>query len=153
MKAILHLVDALRGAGDTVGVNVHRANPALMRCAEDLAVQSPDNKQGRGETLSPEVADYYEAVARGSGSPKAASNWVMTAVLPSGNRPALDPAGWLPSDGTTSSMAPAAVENASESVGTREKFTCPCANTPSAVHACQREFPLVPTKLSGGMGN
>ena len=32
-------------------------------------------------TLSPEVADYYEAVARGSGSPKAASNWVMTAVL------------------------------------------------------------------------
>ena len=32
-------------------------------------------------TLSPEVADYYEAVARGSGRPKAASNWVMTAVL------------------------------------------------------------------------
>jgi aspartyl-tRNA(Asn)/glutamyl-tRNA(Gln) amidotransferase subunit B len=32
-------------------------------------------------TLSPEVADYYEAAARGSGSPKAASNWVMTAVL------------------------------------------------------------------------
>jgi aspartyl-tRNA(Asn)/glutamyl-tRNA(Gln) amidotransferase subunit B len=32
-------------------------------------------------TLSPEVADYYEAVARGSDSPKAASNWVMTAVL------------------------------------------------------------------------
>ena len=32
-------------------------------------------------TLSPEVADYYEAVARGSGNPKAASNWVMSAVL------------------------------------------------------------------------
>jgi aspartyl-tRNA(Asn)/glutamyl-tRNA(Gln) amidotransferase subunit B len=32
-------------------------------------------------TLSPEVADYYEAVARGSNNPKAASNWVMTAVL------------------------------------------------------------------------
>ena len=32
-------------------------------------------------TLSPEVADYYEAVARGSGNAKAASNWVMTAVL------------------------------------------------------------------------
>ena len=32
-------------------------------------------------TLSPEVADYYEAVARESGNAKAASNWVMTAVL------------------------------------------------------------------------
>ena len=32
-------------------------------------------------TLSPEVADYYEAVARGSGNAKAASNWVMTTVL------------------------------------------------------------------------
>ena len=32
-------------------------------------------------TLAPEVADYYEAVARGSGNAKAASNWVMTAVL------------------------------------------------------------------------
>jgi len=32
-------------------------------------------------TLAPEVADYYEAVARDSGNPKAASNWVMTAVL------------------------------------------------------------------------
>jgi aspartyl-tRNA(Asn)/glutamyl-tRNA(Gln) amidotransferase subunit B len=28
-----------------------------------------------------EVADYFEAVARGTGSPKAASNWVMTEVL------------------------------------------------------------------------
>jgi aspartyl-tRNA(Asn)/glutamyl-tRNA(Gln) amidotransferase subunit B len=32
-------------------------------------------------TIAPEVADYYEAVARGSGNAKAASNWVMTAVL------------------------------------------------------------------------
>jgi aspartyl-tRNA(Asn)/glutamyl-tRNA(Gln) amidotransferase subunit B len=32
-------------------------------------------------TLAPEVADYYEAVARESGNAKAASNWVMTAVL------------------------------------------------------------------------
>src|SRR5438034_1287560 len=32
-------------------------------------------------TLSREVADYYETVARESGSPKAASNWVMTEVL------------------------------------------------------------------------
>ena len=32
-------------------------------------------------TLSREVADYYEAVARDSGAPKAASNWVMTEVL------------------------------------------------------------------------
>jgi len=32
-------------------------------------------------TLSREVADYYETVARQSGSPKAASNWVMTEVL------------------------------------------------------------------------
>ena len=31
--------------------------------------------------LSREVADYYEAVARASGQPKAASNWVMTDVL------------------------------------------------------------------------
>jgi aspartyl-tRNA(Asn)/glutamyl-tRNA(Gln) amidotransferase subunit B len=32
-------------------------------------------------TLSREVADYYEAAARESGNPKAASNWVMTEVL------------------------------------------------------------------------
>ena len=32
-------------------------------------------------TLSREVADYYEAVARESGNAKAASNWVMTEVL------------------------------------------------------------------------
>jgi aspartyl-tRNA(Asn)/glutamyl-tRNA(Gln) amidotransferase subunit B len=32
-------------------------------------------------TLSREVADYYETVARESGSPKAASNWVMTELL------------------------------------------------------------------------
>ena len=32
-------------------------------------------------TLSRDVADYYEAVARAGGSAKAASNWVMTAVL------------------------------------------------------------------------
>ncbi|HWW91909.1 MAG TPA: Asp-tRNA(Asn)/Glu-tRNA(Gln) amidotransferase subunit GatB [Vicinamibacteria bacterium] len=32
-------------------------------------------------TLSREVADYYEDVARESGSAKAASNWVMTEVL------------------------------------------------------------------------
>ncbi len=32
-------------------------------------------------TLSREVADYYETVARESGSPKTASNWVMTEVL------------------------------------------------------------------------
>jgi aspartyl-tRNA(Asn)/glutamyl-tRNA(Gln) amidotransferase subunit B len=32
-------------------------------------------------TFSREVADYFEAVARGSGNPKAASNWVMTEVL------------------------------------------------------------------------
>jgi len=32
-------------------------------------------------TLSREVADYYETVARESGSPKSASNWVMTEVL------------------------------------------------------------------------
>jgi aspartyl-tRNA(Asn)/glutamyl-tRNA(Gln) amidotransferase subunit B len=32
-------------------------------------------------TLSREVADYYEATARASENPKAASNWVMTAVL------------------------------------------------------------------------
>jgi aspartyl-tRNA(Asn)/glutamyl-tRNA(Gln) amidotransferase subunit B len=32
-------------------------------------------------TLSREVADYFEAVARQSGNPKAASNWVMTEVL------------------------------------------------------------------------
>ncbi len=32
-------------------------------------------------TLSREVADYYEEVARESGSAKAASNWVMTEVL------------------------------------------------------------------------
>jgi aspartyl-tRNA(Asn)/glutamyl-tRNA(Gln) amidotransferase subunit B len=32
-------------------------------------------------TLSRDVADYYEAVARTSGNAKAASNWVMTEVL------------------------------------------------------------------------
>jgi aspartyl-tRNA(Asn)/glutamyl-tRNA(Gln) amidotransferase subunit B len=32
-------------------------------------------------TFSREVADYFEAVARASGNPKAASNWVMTEVL------------------------------------------------------------------------
>ena len=32
-------------------------------------------------TLSRDVADYYEAVARESANPKAASNWVMTEVL------------------------------------------------------------------------
>ena len=32
-------------------------------------------------TLSREIADYYEAVARESGNAKAASNWVMTEVL------------------------------------------------------------------------
>jgi aspartyl-tRNA(Asn)/glutamyl-tRNA(Gln) amidotransferase subunit B len=32
-------------------------------------------------TLAPEVAAYFESVARASGSPKAASNWVMTEVL------------------------------------------------------------------------
>jgi aspartyl-tRNA(Asn)/glutamyl-tRNA(Gln) amidotransferase subunit B len=32
-------------------------------------------------TLAPEVADYFEAVARTSGNAKAASNWVMTEVL------------------------------------------------------------------------
>ena len=32
-------------------------------------------------TLSRDVADYYEAVARESGNAKAASNWVMTEVL------------------------------------------------------------------------
>jgi aspartyl-tRNA(Asn)/glutamyl-tRNA(Gln) amidotransferase subunit B len=32
-------------------------------------------------TQTRELADYYEAVARESGQPKAASNWVMTEVL------------------------------------------------------------------------
>jgi aspartyl-tRNA(Asn)/glutamyl-tRNA(Gln) amidotransferase subunit B len=32
-------------------------------------------------TLSREVAEYFETVAQASGSPKAASNWVMTEVL------------------------------------------------------------------------
>jgi aspartyl-tRNA(Asn)/glutamyl-tRNA(Gln) amidotransferase subunit B len=32
-------------------------------------------------TLSREVADYFEAVARASANPKAASNWVMNEVL------------------------------------------------------------------------
>jgi aspartyl-tRNA(Asn)/glutamyl-tRNA(Gln) amidotransferase subunit B len=32
-------------------------------------------------TLSREVADYYETVAKAGGNPKAASNWVMTEVL------------------------------------------------------------------------
>ena len=32
-------------------------------------------------TESRELADYFEAAARASGSPKAASNWVMTEVL------------------------------------------------------------------------
>jgi aspartyl-tRNA(Asn)/glutamyl-tRNA(Gln) amidotransferase subunit B len=32
-------------------------------------------------TLSRDVADYYEAVARESGDPKAASNWIMTELL------------------------------------------------------------------------
>jgi aspartyl-tRNA(Asn)/glutamyl-tRNA(Gln) amidotransferase subunit B len=32
-------------------------------------------------TLAREVADYFEAVAKDSGAPKAASNWVMTEVL------------------------------------------------------------------------
>ncbi len=32
-------------------------------------------------TLAPEVADYFEAVARARGNAKAASNWVMTEVL------------------------------------------------------------------------
>jgi aspartyl-tRNA(Asn)/glutamyl-tRNA(Gln) amidotransferase subunit B len=32
-------------------------------------------------TQSPPVADYFETVARGSGNPKAASNWVMNDVL------------------------------------------------------------------------
>jgi aspartyl-tRNA(Asn)/glutamyl-tRNA(Gln) amidotransferase subunit B len=32
-------------------------------------------------TLAPEVADYFEEVARESGNAKAASNWVMTEVL------------------------------------------------------------------------
>jgi aspartyl-tRNA(Asn)/glutamyl-tRNA(Gln) amidotransferase subunit B len=32
-------------------------------------------------TQTPELADYFEAAARASGNPKAASNWVMTEVL------------------------------------------------------------------------
>jgi aspartyl-tRNA(Asn)/glutamyl-tRNA(Gln) amidotransferase subunit B len=32
-------------------------------------------------TQEPQVADYFEAAARASGNPKAASNWVMTEVL------------------------------------------------------------------------
>jgi aspartyl-tRNA(Asn)/glutamyl-tRNA(Gln) amidotransferase subunit B len=32
-------------------------------------------------TATPELADYFEAAARASGNPKAASNWVMTEVL------------------------------------------------------------------------
>jgi aspartyl-tRNA(Asn)/glutamyl-tRNA(Gln) amidotransferase subunit B len=32
-------------------------------------------------TLAPEVADYFETVARASGNAKGASNWVMTEVL------------------------------------------------------------------------
>jgi aspartyl-tRNA(Asn)/glutamyl-tRNA(Gln) amidotransferase subunit B len=32
-------------------------------------------------TLAPDVADYFEKVARGSGNAKVASNWVMTEVL------------------------------------------------------------------------
>ena len=32
-------------------------------------------------TLTRDIADYYEAVAKESGNPKAASNWVMTEVL------------------------------------------------------------------------
>jgi aspartyl-tRNA(Asn)/glutamyl-tRNA(Gln) amidotransferase subunit B len=32
-------------------------------------------------TLAPEIADYYEAVAKASGNAKGSSNWVMTEVL------------------------------------------------------------------------
>ena len=54
--------------------------PAQKRRRFVEEYQLPDYDAGV-LTLSPEVAEYFEEVARASGSPKAASNWVMTAVL------------------------------------------------------------------------
>jgi len=54
--------------------------PAAKRLRFVSAYGIPDYDAGV-LTLSREVADYFETVARGSGNPKAASNWVMTEVL------------------------------------------------------------------------
>jgi aspartyl-tRNA(Asn)/glutamyl-tRNA(Gln) amidotransferase subunit B len=54
--------------------------PAAKRRRFASEYRNPDYDAGV-LTLAPEVADYYEAVARQSGNAKAASNWVMTAVL------------------------------------------------------------------------
>jgi aspartyl-tRNA(Asn)/glutamyl-tRNA(Gln) amidotransferase subunit B len=54
--------------------------PAEKRSRFVAAYGLPDYDAGV-LTLSREVADYYETVARESGNAKAASNWVMTEVL------------------------------------------------------------------------
>jgi aspartyl-tRNA(Asn)/glutamyl-tRNA(Gln) amidotransferase subunit B len=54
--------------------------PAEKRRRFVAAYNLPDYDAGV-LTLAPEVADYFEAVARASGNAKAASNWVMTEVL------------------------------------------------------------------------
>ena len=54
--------------------------PAARRLRFVSAYGIPDYDAGV-LTLAPEVADYFETVARASGNPKAASNWVMTDVL------------------------------------------------------------------------
>ena len=64
--------------------------PAAKRRRFVAAHRLPDYDAGV-LTLAPEVADYFEAVARESGNAKAASNWVMTEVLRKvkGRRPPL----------------------------------------------------------------
>jgi len=54
--------------------------PAARRLRFVSAYGIPDYDAGV-LTLSREVAEYFETVARESGNPKAASNWVMTEVL------------------------------------------------------------------------
>ncbi len=54
--------------------------PADKRRRFTAAYGLPDYDAGV-LTLSPDVAAYFEAVARESANPKAASNWVMTEVL------------------------------------------------------------------------
>ena len=54
--------------------------PAARRNRFVSAYGLPDYDAGV-LTLSRDVADYFETVARESGNPKAASNWVMTEVL------------------------------------------------------------------------
>jgi aspartyl-tRNA(Asn)/glutamyl-tRNA(Gln) amidotransferase subunit B len=62
---------------------IRRALPELpaQRRSRFVAEHSLSDYDAGVLTLSREVADYYEAVARETSQPKAAANWVMTEVL------------------------------------------------------------------------